>query len=967
MKVYKKVSYFGLISIVTSLLFIAQLVQTPTQVNAQGNERNQSCSVDRGTDTIFVIQDTPTMLGLDISSDPYSKDTYISEAISYVKTFNENTYSDRAGVIGFNTGAVSHSPLTSNFFKVESALNSLSNGTSYTKGGNDLSTGVELALKEFQKNQEGNQKAMVVLTTGQSINNEKTLQLARQAYEEGVTIHIFGIGGAIDIDGDMLKRIAEHTGGSYHHITRASTMKNSFSQLKYTVTNFAGRTISSDWKLAKDVVEPAGLLIEDNVTVDLNGYSLTVQGELHLQPCAELRAVDLGVITAQTIHQRSGSLISLNNSQLKVSGKFIQDGDLRVNGVYKKDEPEVVVDTYNQRIRGKFDLNKQQLLVNKNFEQEGTVNLGGGQATVSGNLTQRGKFNVEQGKLFVEGNLFIQGGPLLDDAFKENRSLNVGGGLVQVGSKESMDYTREKGNIRQTNGQLYVNHGAVHVFGDYTIAGGWLTMIEGSMDTVVGDYGEGDGDYVHVRGNFTTSTARNHGERTYNYMTKPSNDQAHLSDGVLKIDGQFTQIGNQEFHEKASDRSYDYTNSFSRYNFHATGRHKVVLMSQQPISVEGRGFTFQHLELNGVLTDYQLNGAVKWNNLIQREKKADATLRNLTINGKGVVGFNPNKSTYPRHSVPATSSQTVSVFAQPNDQNAKVEVHNQVIVNNQANVVIIVTAADGKTKMTYTVQVQVGGGDDGRVTSIVFDQKHFPFIKENSTTIKPSNATIRYTIHPNNAQNQRVFWRSTDESVATVRDGVITPVGLGEATIIAETEDGKLTDSATVEVLPPHMLVQGIKTLADLISDEERYNKITSLYGDLSNIGVIVPGRYIQKLEFNQSGDLAVGKVTAEASVKRIGVRISSGEEIPLVTQSNNQQYTFSRLGLTINDYVEVIAYNSAGDELERIFTFYPVEYTPSSTIPPGYHSLANLLNDPITFDEMLNQYSLDDLRIEFR
>lgn len=964
MKGYKKVSSFVLISLATCLLFFSQFIQMPTQVHAKTNEKRQSCAVNRGTDTIFVVQDTKEMLGLDIASNPQSEETYISESIEYLKTFNENTYEDRAGVIGFNTGAVEHAALTSNFYTVENALNDLADGTSHTRGGNDLSTGVEQALKAFQANDTGNQKTMVILTTGVSINNEKTLQLAREAYEKGVTIHIFGIGGAMDIDGDMLTRIAEGTGGNYYHITRASTMQNGFSQLKYNVTDFEGRVISSDWKLTKNVVEPSGLLIDDNVTVDLNGYSLTVNGEVYLQPCAELRAVDEGVITAESINQRSGSLILLNNSQLKVNGKFTQDGDLRVNGPYKSGQAEVDVDTYNQRIRGSIDLNKQALHVNKHFEQEGTVNLGGGTATVLGNLTQKGKFKIQKGKLFVEGNLFIQGGPLLDDAFKENRSLDVGGGFVQVGSAESMETTREKGNIRQTAGQLYVNHGAVHVFGDYTVAGGWLTMIEGSMDTVTSDYGEGDGDYVHVRGDFTTSTARNHAERRYTHITEPSNDPAHLTDGVLKIDGQFTQIGNREFNEKTSDRSYDYTNDFSRYNFHAAGRHKVVLTNQQAISVDSREFTFQHLELNGQLTDYQLNGSVKWKNLIQRKKEADATLRSLTINGIGVVGFNPNKASYPRHAVPATTSPTVSVFAKANDQNATVEVHNKGIVNNQANVMIIVTAADGKTKMTYTVGVQVGGGDDGRVTALEFDQKHFSFVRENSTTIKPNNATIRYTVKPNNAHNQRVLWRSTDESVASVRDGIITPVGLGEATIIGETEDGQLSDSATVEVLPPHTLTEGIKTLSDLVSDEDRYNKVTSLYG-LDKVGIIVPGKYLKRLTFDSVNDIVTGKIEVDDSVKKIGVRISSGEELPL-TNSVNNVYTFSRLGLTVNDYVEVTAYNAAGNELERIFTFYPVDYEASTVIPPGYHSLANLVNNPATFDEILGMYSLDELKVEF-
>lgn len=966
MKGNRKKSWFGLIYIMVCLLVFTQIAPIST---AQANtyQNGQSCAIDRGTDTLFVIQDTPDMKKLDISSNPNSKETYISEAINYLKSFNENKQNDRAGVIGFNIDAIKHAELTDNFFTVEKALKSLETTTSHTKGGNDLSTAIELALAEIKKNPSANQKDIIVLTTGTSINNQKSLQLAREAYEEGITIHIMAMGATTGIDSTRLTQIAEQTGGNYYHITNASAMKNHLSGLKYGVTNFKGRTISSDWKLTNDVVEPDGLLIEDNVKVDLNGYSLTVQGEIHMQPCSELRAADYGVITATTINQRSGALISLNNSQLRVDKTFTQDGVVRVNGPYKTGQAEMVINSYNQRIRGMLDLNKQQLTVATNFMQEGTVHLGGGTASIKGSLTQQGRFNVEAGELFVGGNLFIQGGPLVDDEFEENRSLDVGGGLVEVGSASSMNQTREIGNIRQTDGQLYVNHGTVRVYGDYTVSGGWLTMIKGSMDTSATDYSEADGDYVHVHRDFTMASARNHAERFYTHMTKPSNDQAHLTDGVLRVDGKFSQIGNRLFHEKASDRSYGYTNDYSRNNFQASGRHKVVLTGKQSISAEGLGFTFQRLQLNGLLTDYQYNSAVKWKELIEKEESAssDATLRNLSINGISVVGFNPNKANYPKHSVPSTTSPTVSVFTQANDQNAKVEVLNTAIVNNQANVMIIVTAADGKTKMTYTVNVQIGGGDDGRVTSIVFDQKHFSFVQESGASFKPNNATVKYRINPNNAHNHQVVWRSTNENVATVQNGIITPKGLGEATIIATTADGGFTDAATVEVLAEHSLTQGIKTLADLVSDEERYNKVMALYGGLDDIGIIVPGKYVKKLEFATSGILTAGKVTVDSSVSKIGVKVS-GIEMPVVASPANSTYTFSRYGLTANDYIEVIAYNHAGDELERIFTHYPVEYTPNSIIQPGYHSLADLLGNPILFDMILEQYALDELRVEF-
>lgn len=157
MKGNRKKSWFGLIYIVVCLLVFTQIAPIST-VKANTYQNGQSCAIDRGTDTLFVIQDTPDMKKMDIASNPNSKETYISESINYLKSFNENKRNDRAGVIGFNTNAVKHAELTDNFFTVESSLNTLEKTTGYTKGGNDLSTGIELALAEFKKSPSDNQK-----------------------------------------------------------------------------------------------------------------------------------------------------------------------------------------------------------------------------------------------------------------------------------------------------------------------------------------------------------------------------------------------------------------------------------------------------------------------------------------------------------------------------------------------------------------------------------------------------------------------------------------------------------------------------------------------------------------------------------------------------------------------------------------------------------------------------------------
>lgn len=64
-------------------------------------------------------------------------------------------------------------------------------------------------------------------------------------------------------------------------------------------------------------------------------------------------------------------------------------------------------------------------------------------------------------------------------------------------------------------------------------------------------------------------------------------------------------------------------------------------------------------------------------------------------------------------------------------------------------------------------------------------------------------ATIMASVQPGNAWDKRVEWSSSDENVATVADGVVTPIAVGTATITATTVDGGFTAPCIVTVIPP--------------------------------------------------------------------------------------------------------------------------------------------------------------------
>ena len=69
-------------------------------------------------------------------------------------------------------------------------------------------------------------------------------------------------------------------------------------------------------------------------------------------------------------------------------------------------------------------------------------------------------------------------------------------------------------------------------------------------------------------------------------------------------------------------------------------------------------------------------------------------------------------------------------------------------------------------------------------------------------TVGGATGTLIATVAPADATNKSVTWSSSAPAVATVANGVVTPVTAGTTTIIVATVDGGLTATCTVTVNP---------------------------------------------------------------------------------------------------------------------------------------------------------------------
>ena len=127
--------------------------------------------------------------------------------------------------------------------------------------------------------------------------------------------------------------------------------------------------------------------------------------------------------------------------------------------------------------------------------------------------------------------------------------------------------------------------------------------------------------------------------------------------------------------------------------------------------------------------------------------------------------------------VPSDSFEKGLIWKSENEEVASVE-NGEVTANKKGDTVVTVTSAEGG--FTASCQVHV----TEPVTGIS--------LSENEITVYTGqSATLKASVLPENASDQRVLWTSSDENTVRVENGLITAVNGGTALITAETVDGK--------------------------------------------------------------------------------------------------------------------------------------------------------------------------------
>ena len=194
-----------------------------------------------------------------------------------------------------------------------------------------------------------------------------------------------------------------------------------------------------------------------------------------------------------------------------------------------------------------------------------------------------------------------------------------------------------------------------------------------------------------------------------------------------------------------------------------------------------------------------------------------------------------------------------------------------------------------------------------RVESIELDSEELELIEGNSISLVA-------TILPEDAENQNVIWSSSNKAVASVKDGEVTAVSVGEATITAKSEDGGKKATCVVTVNPKHISVTALsldKTEVEMNPDDKVMMTATIAPENASNKSVLWSSsdESIATVKDGEVTALKVGEVVIMAASEDGGKKATckvtvNAKPVPVTGVSLNKQ----KARVFINDELTLTA-----------------------------------------------------------
>ncbi len=237
---------------------------------------------------------------------------------------------------------------------------------------------------------------------------------------------------------------------------------------------------------------------------------------------------------------------------------------------------------------------------------------------------------------------------------------------------------------------------------------------------------------------------------------------------------------------------------------------------------------------NGVITTIAVGTAII---TVTTEDGAKTSQCTVTVNPYNVTGISLSKTSA---NIPVGGNETLAYTISPENatnRNATWSSSNESVATVENGVINAISI--GTAVITVT-------SEDGsktahcNITVLPVEVESISLNKTTASLIIGEEETLTYTVYPRTATNQNAVWSSSNESVATVENGVVNAISVGEAVITITSENGNKTASCTITVLP--IQVESInlnKTTVSLIAGENETLTYTINPGNATNQHVI--------------------------------------------------------------------------------------------------------------------------------
>jgi len=227
-------------------------------VLARPQSKTENKKVDKeGIDVVLSMDVSASMLALDFKPNRLESSKKVAES------FVEGREDDRFGVVVYEGEAYTLVPLTADHRVIRKAIEDIETGL--IEGGTAIGMGLATAVTRL-KDSEATSKVIILLTDG--VNNSGQINpedAAKIAKTYGIRVYTIGIGSngyaktpvalqngryvyekrKVEIDEDVLKRIAKETDGKYFRATNEKKLKDIYKEIdqlektKFNVTQFS--------------------------------------------------------------------------------------------------------------------------------------------------------------------------------------------------------------------------------------------------------------------------------------------------------------------------------------------------------------------------------------------------------------------------------------------------------------------------------------------------------------------------------------------------------------------------------------------------------------------------------------------------------------------------------------------------------------------------------------------------------